>query len=146
MYHYTDSGLDNIYLVNGFTKAVTPYGDAVAIEDLDGLHKAIGRWLVNEPKPLNGTELRFLRHELDLSQKRLGSMMGKSEQAIRRWEKAADKAIDSIADRFVRIIYSSLIDGNVEITVLIEKLSQADQTERAACRLEELDGRWRVAA
>ncbi len=146
MYHYTDSGLDNIYLVNGFTKAVTPYGDAVAIEDLDGLHKAIGRWLVNEPKPLNGTELRFLRHELDLSQKRLGSMMGKSEQAIRRWEKAADKAIDSIADRFVRIIYSSLIDGNVEITELIEKLSQADQTERAACRLEELDGRWRVAA
>jgi putative transcriptional regulator len=146
MYHYTDSGLENIYLVNGFIITKTAYGEAVAIDDLGGLHKAIGRWLVNEPNPITGAKLRFLRHELDLSQKALGSMMGKSEQAVRRWEKVTSKVIDPIADRLVRIIYTAQVDGNVEINKLIDKLALADQAEATECRLEETNGRWRIAA
>jgi putative transcriptional regulator len=59
MYHYTDSGLDNIYLVNGFNKSETAYGEAVAIDDIDGLHNAIGRWLINDATPITGAKLRF---------------------------------------------------------------------------------------
>ena len=146
MYHYTDSGLDNIYLVNGFKVSKTVYGEAVAIDDIDGLHKAIGRWLVNEPTPLTGAKLRFLRHELDLSQKALGSLMGKSEQAVRRWEKVGAKPIDPIADRFVRIIYCAKVVGSTGIAELIDKLAAADQAEATECRLVETDGRWRIAA
>jgi DNA-binding transcriptional regulator YiaG len=145
MYRYTDSGLDNVFLVNGYYEKDTPYGRAVSIEDLDGLHKAIGRWLVNVAKPLNGAEFRFLRHELDLSQKKLGQMMGKSEQAIGRWERAPTKAVDPIADRLIRIIYTEWIDGNDPIKELIERLCDQDQLEQTECRLEERDGRWRVA-
>ena len=145
MYHYTDSGLDNVYLVNGFYEKDTPYGRAVSIEDLEGLHKTIGHWLVNLPKPLNGTELRFLRHELDLPQKKLGQMMGKSEQAIGRWERSPTKAIDPIADRLIRIIYAEWMDGKGAIKELIERLAELDQLEEAECTLEERDGRWHVA-
>ncbi len=145
MYHYTDSGLKNIQLVNGYEVKKTPYGEAVAIEDLDGLHKVIGRWLVTAPKQLTGAEFRFLRHELDMSQKKLGEILGKSEQAVGRWERSADKPVDPMADRFMRIIYSEFVGGSDTVKALIEKLCELDQLESAECRLEERDGRWRVA-
>jgi DNA-binding transcriptional regulator YiaG len=145
MYHYTDSGLDNVYLVNGYYEKDTPYGRAISIEDIEGLHKTIGRWLVNTAKPLNGAELRFLRHELDLSQKKLGQMMGKSEQAIGRWERAPTKAIDPIADRLIRIIYAEWMDGSRPVKDLIERLAELDRLEETECTLEERNGRWHVA-
>ena len=144
MYHYTDSGLDNVYLVNGYNEIDTPYGRAVSVEEIDGLHRAIADWLLNLPKPLNGKEFRFLRHELDLSQKKLGRLMGKSELTIARWEKRTSRAVDPVADRLIRIIYAEF-DGNGEVRELIEKLADLDQLKQAECRLEERNGMWRVA-
>lgn len=141
MYHYTDSGLENIYLVNGYSVKDTPYGEAVAIEDIDGLHKVIGRWLVELPKPLNGAEFRFLRHELDLSQKKLGQIMGKTELSVGRWERATKKSVESIADRFIRILYTQCV-AHQPIKDLIARLSELDQLEHVECRLEERHGRW----
>ena len=40
MYHYTECGLTNVWLVNGFIRHRTPYGKRVAIENGDGLHRA----------------------------------------------------------------------------------------------------------
>ena len=130
MYHYTDSGLKNIYLINGFVKHETPYGPGVSIDDMDGLHKAIGKWLTTVPKPLTGAELRFLRHELDLSQKKLGLMMGKTEQAIGRWERGGAKPIDPAADRLVRIFYIEHVEGNGKFTdgQLVKIDAVADET------------------
>jgi DNA-binding transcriptional regulator YiaG len=145
MYHYTDSGLDNIILENGYRLHKTPYGAGVAIEDIDGLHKVIGRWLVELPKPLNGAEFRFLRHELDLSQKKLARMMGKTELTVGRWERARNKPVDPIADRFIRMLYSDYIK-NKPIRELIESLAEMDQVVRPECRLDRPHGgRWRVA-
>eukprot|EP01032_Pedospumella_encystans_P022930 gene22930-biopygen18703 len=41
MYHYTDGGLQNVRLVNGYRVQKTPYGQAVAIDDLEGLTQTI---------------------------------------------------------------------------------------------------------
>ncbi|TWP39194.1 transcriptional regulator, partial [Xylella fastidiosa subsp. fastidiosa] len=38
MYHYTESGLGNVWLRNGFTVHKTPYGDGIAIDNLPSLH------------------------------------------------------------------------------------------------------------
>ena len=35
-HHYRESGLSNVYLINGFRYVETPYGRSVIIEDLDG--------------------------------------------------------------------------------------------------------------
>lgn len=40
MYHYTDGGLKNVWLVNGYTLREMPYGEGIAINDLDGLGAA----------------------------------------------------------------------------------------------------------
>src|ERR1043166_8953542 len=85
-YHYKESGLDNVYLVNGYDYAEAPQGRSVVIQDIDGLHKAIGRWLVTERKVLLGDEIRFLRHELGMSQNVLAHMLDVTEQTVRRWE------------------------------------------------------------
>ena len=72
-HHYKESGLDNVYLENGYEAIETPYGTGMAIKDTEGLHKVIGLWLVAQPIPLNGAELRFLRMEMELSQRELAA-------------------------------------------------------------------------
>lgn len=141
MYHYTDSGLDNIYLVNGYSVERTPYGEAISIDDLDGLHKVIGRWLVELPKPLVGSEFRFLRHELDLSQKKLAQIMGKTELSVGRWERSASKPVEPLADRFIRLLYVECV-ANQPIKALIDRLAELDQLDHVKCRVEERHGRW----
>jgi DNA-binding transcriptional regulator YiaG len=99
MYHYQESGLDNVYLENGYHKHKTRYGEGVSIENTEGLHKAIGRWLVSLPKPLDGAELRFLRLEMEATQKHLAEIIGATEQTLRLWEKHRKKSIPGPADR-----------------------------------------------
>ena len=41
MYHYTDGGLGNVWLANGFEIKKTPYGEGVAFHNLDGLTRSI---------------------------------------------------------------------------------------------------------
>jgi DNA-binding transcriptional regulator YiaG len=148
MYHYRESGLDNILLVNGFCEEDTPYGRVVSFDNIEGLHKAIGHWLVTLPRPLHGAEMRFLRHELDLSQKRLAIILGVSEITIRRWEAGRYKPIPSTAaDRFLRVTYSSWTDGRESTRELIDMLAEMDQVEvekREEVRFKESKRRWLV--
>jgi hypothetical protein len=66
-YHYTECGLNNIYLLNGLDFIETSRGRAISIKDIDGLHKAIGLFLVTSKKDFSDDELRFLRHEMLIS-------------------------------------------------------------------------------
>ncbi len=146
MHHYTESGLDNVYLVNGYEVHQTPYGEGVSIHNMDGLHRLIGRWLVELPKPLTGAELRFLRTEMDLSQKHLGELMGSNEQAVKRWEKGRAKAIPGLADRLVRVIYATYADGDGSVRQLVERLAELDQVDVASVNLRAVDDHWQMAA
>lgn len=124
MYHYTEIGLRNVWLANGYTEKKTAYGKAVAIEDADGLHKAIGRAVAMKTR-LTGSEFRFLRKELDLSQHRLADLLGTSEQTVALWERKGK--IPKTADRMVRAVYLESVDGNVKIKELIERAADLDR-------------------
>lgn len=52
MYHYTDGGLRNVWLKNGYTEQSTPYGEAVAFADVQGLTRAICLGLTRKPHKL----------------------------------------------------------------------------------------------
>lgn len=84
-YHYTDSGLDNIWLVGGVEHHDTPYGPATSIHDVDDLHQVIARDIIDSPN-MTGQEFRFLRIELDLSQKVLAQLLKATVQQVHRWE------------------------------------------------------------
>lgn len=103
-YHYTGCGLDNIYLVNGFTRHSTPYGEGVSIACLDELHAAIAESLISKPGRLSPKELRFLRRQLDLTQEGFAKHLATEEQNIGRYERGTTP-IPGTVDRLARIVY-----------------------------------------
>lgn len=86
-YHYTLSGLHNVYLINGFTEHSTPYGKGISIDNIEDLHKAIARDLIYAQRRLQPEEYRFLRKEMGCSQGSFGLTIGVNEQTIARIEK-----------------------------------------------------------
>jgi len=125
-YHYTESGLDNIYLMNGFDCVETPRGMGVTIKDVDGLHRAIGELLVQEKKALSGKEFRFLRHELNLTQQDLAAIVGVNVQAIARIEKRSEEAYGPV-QRLLGLLYKEYVRGNSEIREPLKALADLDE-------------------
>ncbi len=145
-YHYLQCGLDNVYLRNGFEIEATKYGETIRIHDIDGLHRAIGRCLIEERKALAGTEIRFLRHEMDLSQKMLAKLLEKSDQTVARWEKGESKA-DGPADRLIRLLYESFAthDERHSTRKLLERLTRLD-ADLGNIQFEDTEAGWARAA
>jgi DNA-binding transcriptional regulator YiaG len=102
-YHYTASGLANIFLLNGVTETTTGYGPMVHIDNINGLHRAIGLHIAEKPEPIIGTEFRFLRRQLALTQEALANRMHVSDQTIANYEKG--KTGLGPADPFLRALY-----------------------------------------
>jgi DNA-binding transcriptional regulator YiaG len=129
MYHYRESGLRNVWLVNGVRQRQTPYGPATSIANVAALHRAIGLWIVRKPGRLTGAELRFLRQELDLSQRRLAEILGCEEQTVSLWERRG--RMPKVADRFVRALYRETVEGNAHIRDIVARLVDKDAREHA---------------
>jgi putative transcriptional regulator len=125
MYHYAECGLDNIYLVDGYSLRETDYGRTVSIVDTEGLHTLIGKDIVESPSLMTGAEFRFLRLEMDISQKRIAALINADEQAVRRWEKARGKGVKGPGERMMRVLYMQFM-GDSEIRRKIERLAELD--------------------
>ena len=144
MYHYTECGLNKVWLVNGYHEHDSPYGKGIAIEDADGLHRAIAMWLINTRPQLSGGEFRFLRKELDMSQAALARMFGNDAQTVARWEKRG--RAPKMADRFLRAIYREHAEGNAKIREIVDRLNDLDQQAAGRQEFEETDQGWRAKA
>jgi putative transcriptional regulator len=142
-YQYKESGLDNVYLVNGFDYVETPNGRSVVIQDIDGLHKAIGHFLINERKVLAGEEIRFLRHELTLSQNMLADTLDVTEQTVRRWEQNK-LPIPRSADAILRSLYAEQAGGNRKISHILKRIADIEDEIDRSLVLEESDDAWDI--
>ena len=142
-HHYRECGLDNVYLRNGFSIEKTRHGRAVSIQDMDGLHQAIESHLVRARRDLTGAELRFLRHELGLSQRLLGLLLGKSGQSVARWEKGLSR-IDGAADRLVRLLYTQHTGDNEKIKNVLQELVALDDLITEDIQFEDTKEGWRL--
>jgi putative transcriptional regulator len=146
IHHYIESGLDNVYLLGGFTIHKTKYGEGISIENTGELHRQIGLWLIEQPNPLTGAELRFLRLEMELSQARLAAIMGSNEQNVRRWEKARDHPIQGPADRVIRAIYSDYIGKDGNFRRMVDRLAELDRVQHPKAKLRWAKAHWELAA
>ncbi len=124
-YHYTMCGLDDVYLASGYDRVETEYGPGVVIRHQDELHRAIGAHLACSKKTLSGKEVRFLRHEMDLTQEQLGGIMRVADQTVARWEKE-ETPISGPADLMIRALYLGHISKQVDVRVLADKLRTMD--------------------
>lgn len=131
MYHYKGCGLPNVWLVNGFTERDTPYGPAVAIADIDGLHRTIGLEIIGKPGRFSPEEVRFLRKEMDLSQRALAECLQLKEITVRNWErKGCPKGPAQI---LLRMLYLEYTGGDGRVREMVERLSSLDQV---SCQLQ----------
>lgn len=144
-HHYVLCGLDNIYLANGFTEKPTRYGVAVAVEDIEGLHKAIAMDLVTSRRKLGGKEVRFLRKELDLSQEALATLLETTAQTVARWEKGQTE-IPGPADRLLRVIYRESNERNPDVLAMLGRLSKLDALAYERRVFKETSKGWRPAS
>ncbi len=146
-YHYTECGLENIYLTNGFKFINTARGKAVSINNIDGLHKAIGLYLVKFKKDLSAQDIIFLRHEMLMSQKTLAQLLGVSEQSIHRWEKKKS-AIPKPSELLLRLIYRENVhnqDGEIS-RMLKEIANLEDQLNGRDIFFKDTSKGWQAAS
>jgi putative transcriptional regulator len=136
-YQYKECGLDYIYLCNGFTRQKTADGDeVVVIGDVTGLHKAIRAGVVGLPRDLTAKEFRFLRKEIDVSQRQLASVVGVDEQTISMWER--DKSpIQKSAELLLRAWVKEHDSDKPAVREMTERLNALDrETHGCDRRLE----------
>jgi DNA-binding transcriptional regulator YiaG len=124
-YKYTMSGLDDIYLAGGYDEVETEYGKGVVIHNMDELHQAIGLYLATSKKTLNGKEIRFLRHQMDLTQAELGDILRVTDQTVARWEKS-EVPIPGPEDLLMRVVYLGHLSQIVDVRALAEGLRTLD--------------------
>lgn len=148
MFNYTSCGLKNIRLRNGYEEIETPYGPAVSIHDVEGLHRAIGLHIVrHNPELLDADEIRFLRKELDLPQAQLAKILDVNESTVRNWE-AGRNEISGPADRLLRTLYIESVQDGSPVREMLEDLSQLnrDAYDAESLELEETEGGWQASA
>ena len=129
-YHYTESGLDNVWLRGGVEYRVSPYGKTVSIQDVRGLHEAIARLLCGKSERLTGKECRFLRVELDLSRKKLAELIVMSHQAIENWE-LGGVVRNGAVDKIIRQLYLESVGDDPRFGELIKHLAEHDRQDLA---------------
>ena len=150
-FHYTESGLDNVWLTNGFdTETFGEYGSAVAVRQEKDLWRVLALGIVSQDTRMTGQELRFLRTLLDWTQTNLGRHLGYGDgQTVAKWEKARHDAVPVIADTFVRTAYRESIGEPAMVVKTSGRLLELSTTPAASYqRVLEVSpsGEWRQTA
>ena len=142
MYHYTDGGLRNVWLANGYEITQTPYGEGVSFHNLDGLTRSICMALTRKASPLTGAEFRYIRSAgMLVSQPALGKLMGIDGQSVARWEKTSK--VPLWADKLVRLLYAAQVNGDEPIAKAVERIKTVERLIKQKIVVRESRGQWR---
>ena len=125
LYHFTECGLDNVWLQNGFSHKDTAYGPAVSFAALDELLDAIAMHLVRKPGRLTGKEFRYLRSHMHLSQAAMGKLQGVSEQNISLWERRG--RVPKSNDTLQRLLYLKHAAGDESLKAAFEQIMTVER-------------------
>jgi DNA-binding transcriptional regulator YiaG len=143
--HYTQCGLPDVWLLNGFRRRATPYGDAVSVENIDGLHRTIALYLVQRKADLTGCQVRFLRKRLDKTQGELAALLRLDAQTVARWEKD-QTTIPGPADLCLRLLVLEEETGDSAIGQLAEQIAALNSERASQLLFEETNEGWRAVA
>lgn len=143
--HYTLCGLDDVYLLSGYEWHETPHGRALAVRNLDGLHRVIGEHLTSDRKVLTGKEIRFLRKQMDLTQSQLATILGMSAQQVARWEKGQSET-PGPADLLIRVLFKQHLGDDLSVRKLAEALADTEDRPGEGQVFEQVNDDWRRMA
>jgi DNA-binding transcriptional regulator YiaG len=142
MYQYTDGGLRNVWLANGYEIKKTPFGEGVAFHNLDGLTTSICIALTKKAGVLTGSEFRYIRSAgMLLSQPALGKLLGIDGQSVARWEKTGK--VPKWADKLVRLVFLAQAQGNEPISSAVERVKTVERLVKQRIVVKESRGQWK---
>lgn len=144
-FRYLACGLDNVFLTSGYRRKERAGQWVTAVEDADGLHKAIAKHLVLRKKQLIGREVRFLRKHLELTQAELGKLFGVTDQTVARYEKG-ESAFEGATDMLLRLLVAGHAIGLLDPIKLVEEIRESDDAATDTLVLEHEDDVWKIAA
>lgn len=121
MYQYKETGMDNVWLVNGHTTVEGPGGTTVQVMSVRQLEKALAQILVQSEAALSGRALRFLRLQLGLQRTEMGRIIGVGAETIIQWEKEIT-VLPVAADFLARVVYVSQLTPSVTAAALLEQM------------------------
>lgn len=137
-HHYTECGLDGVYLVDVEICTCGACGETVVgIPRAAELHGIIGMELVKKPARLSGREIRFLRKSLGQSSRSMAKALGVTHETLSRWENG-ERMINDPSDRLLRLIYANL--KGVPMPNLLEDFAGIDSKSAEPSRIN-LPGR-----
>ena len=137
-YHYTESGLPNIYLKNvEWYKCPNCKARRVLIPKISQLHRCIGWRLVTKPSLLSGAEIVFLRKMLHINQKEFAEQLDIKPVQLCRWETGARNHIRAY-DKLIRFVYLTSQDNKYthEVWKVLNKLFAEITNEVATPKVE----------
>lgn len=141
--HYKACGLDDVYLLNGYTVEETEYGKMTFIEDLEELHDMIGLKVATGSPKLTQKEFRFLRKRMGLTQAELAVKLRMEVQTIGRYERGEINKIPGPSDLLLRIFYVlSLLPEEAQLKVLRKLQEKQNISECGHPYVFEKDSEW----
>lgn len=102
-YHYTQCGLDDVYLVNLPSAFDRAGHNTITFPNINELHAVIREQVALKLSGLNGREIKFLRTELGLTQAALAKQLHKDSQTVGRWERG-ETDIDGGSETLLRVM------------------------------------------
>ena len=141
MIRYNDAGLRNVWLENGYQEKRTAYGKGLVIDDIEGLARTVRMALTKKRGRLTGSEFRYVRLGLRLSQKNLAHLFGNHEQTVALWEKRGNVPV--WADRNLRMLWIAKEDGNAGIGCVMERLNTVERLLNEQIIVEEGRRGWK---
>lgn len=149
MYHYTLCGLSYVYLKNGYDITEEHGEKYISFHELKDLHRLIGKDIINQANPMTGEQAKFLRVEMNHSQKQMGNWLGVDAQTVARWEKNTLTPVDRTIDTSLRALYAESIDEESNTGALLRLLADTDEKnmlEKREFELQEQQHHWNKVA
>lgn len=142
LYHYNESGLDNVWLDSGVIRHKTPYGPGIAIETSDQLDALLALTLVGKPGRLTGKEFRYLRLMLGLSQASVAREHGVGEQVVSLWERHGK--VPKANDVLLRLRYLAHAGAVDKMPAVLERMNEVERPGRQRLIARKTSRGWRV--
>jgi len=129
-YHYTECGLDNVF-IDGMAEMQDHAGeDTVQIPAIGLLHAVIAEGIVLLPSKMSGKELRFLRTEMGLTQEKLADVLKVTLLTVSRWERE-ESPIKDTAEMLIRLmaVENLRLDVKLDVDTVSAKVTRAARTD-----------------
>ena len=115
-YHYTECGLDNVFIQGAVRFGDHAGEEAVTIPAIGNLHRVIAEGIVMHPAKMTGQELRFMRSEMGLTQAQLAAILKVTLLTVSRWERN-ETPVNDAAEMLVRLHSVEKLRLDVELDV-----------------------------